>query len=200
MTGKNLPPTTGREISGLKRRVTDLERVLDRLRRRAANQPGPVLDTPYAEVVGGRETMPAGATVLAPNRSVVADPTGYIAIDEDDSDGWSFVLRKPGYYEIGGTVRFIDNECVDASDRWLSIVPSDAYGNFGEWRGVLRVGRAAGGSLLSGSRMVHDDQRTHTRWHLAAGHDDDHAFDVSCDAFWVRFITSGKPSQTVGEV
>lgn len=202
MTGKHLPPDTAREISALKRRVSDLERMLDRLRRARAKVATNTFDTPYAQLDGRNEATTAVTeelTILTPNLAAVPDPTGHIFVDfENDTHGW-FVFKKPGFYEIGGTIRFYDYEITGPGHRQLLIVPSYGDGGYGSPLPVLVVDRSPTDStVLSGSRMVYVDQQYHLRWHLAAMHDQGENVDVQCVSFWTRFVTLGDPPPVVG--
>lgn len=202
MTSKNLPPDTAREISTLKRRVSDLERMLDRLRRLRAKTATNTFDTPFAQLDGLNEATPIAAddlTVLTPNRGALLDPTGHIFIDyADDSHGW-FVFAQPGWYEIGGTARFYDEGITRPGYRRLAIWNGFPDGSFSAPLDVIQVDRAqTTTTVLSGSRMVYADQRSAGRWHLAAGHDAGQTIDVKCESFWTRFVTTGKPPPVVG--
>lgn len=196
MTGANLAPDTAREISGLKRRVTDLERMLDRMRRDAASAVTPTdFNTPYAQMANGEVSVAIGVlTPMTPTLGIVDDPTGHILVEEETS---SFGIRKPGFYEIGGTIRFLDNEGGDPGDRWLAIWNQFPDGNNADPVEILRVPRAAGGSRLSGSRIVYGELDP-SRWHLAAGHDANADLTVACEAFWIRFVTTGERPFTGG--
>jgi hypothetical protein len=193
VTGKHLPPDTGREISTLKKRVSDLERMLDRVRRDTAAVTPTVYDTPFAMVTGGGRPLADG--VLTPfdwpaiNRAVI-DPTRHIHTDLDTA---AFTILIPGYYEFGGTVVFYEDG-TEAGQRSLAIASS--YGFSLE---VLTVDRAPGDvTILSGSVIAWADQSSVMAWRLAASHD---AGPVMVDprSFWVRFVTTTEALFIPGE-
>ena len=193
MTAKHLPPDTAREVSSLKRRVSDLERMLDRLRRLQAKTSTTTFNTPYASLTGGGTAIADDTlTVLTPTDSPVLDPTGHILVDhEDDTHGW-FTFRIPGYYEIGGTVRFLED--TGLGQRTLAIWTTDSEASPGLPLTVLTVDRSpTDTTVLSGSRMIYADQSTVTRWHIAAAHNAGGTLDVECESFWTRLVTTAEP-------
>lgn len=194
MTAKHLPPDTGRELSALKRRVTDLELMLDRIRR-----PAPPTDavtnhfnTPFASLAAVFAPPVPGSTptLLTPTSYPVEDPTGHIFVDHHDpTHGW-FVIKVPGFYEFGATVTFFDSSV--GGYRRLAIASTTGDGNLTGLYDIHSVDRSPGTStIMTGSRIVHVDQSVVLRWHVAVSHTAGGDVNVRCDSFWCRFVTTG---------
>lgn len=117
MTAKQLAPDTAREISGLKRRVSDLERLLDRVRR-DLHRPVPSVPAGFAAIygtgIGGAvHTVADGWSQSRPTNPInatVTDPTGRLIIDRVDGPFGDWTLRtiSEGIYLFGVTVTFGD--------------------------------------------------------------------------------------------
>ena len=198
MTGKHLPPDTGRELSRLKARVTDLERMLDRIRRPPPAAVTDSYNTPFAAL--GRNMLttvdPDTFTVLAPTDGPVLDPTGHIFVDHAEAGhGW-FVIKIPGFYELGGTVAFLDP--TDGRRR-VAVTATNADGDWAATHDLLVVDRApAAATVLSASRILHVATDVVLRWHLAVEHGAETPMDVQCQSFWTRFVTTGTPPPAPG--
>jgi hypothetical protein len=196
VTQKHLPPDTGREISGLKRRVSDLERILDRVRRTsAATVPTSTLP-PFASITDtvrfstGSATSgwAAGQAFYSTNGDELPDPTGTIIIDEP----WTFVIRGPGWFELGATVLF--QEAGDAGARSIGVVRRDLDP---DERTVIATGARAPGvdTVLSGSRIVWCDQAAWTVWY---GQDSGASMDVQTGSFWARHVSVTPQAEDAG--
>lgn len=189
MTGKHLPPDTGREISGLKRRVSDLERMLDRVRRGVVAPTPPVVLPPFALITetdaystGTAATgWDDGLTYYADNGVEAPDATGTIRIDGDLR--WTFAIAGPGWFELGATVRF--RETTGGGARAIGVTRLDLDPI--ERSDIAVVARApAVETVLSGSRVLWCDGARLTVWF---GHDAGEDLDVRVETYWARLVS-----------
>lgn len=188
MTGANLAPDTAREISGLKRRVTDLERMLDRVRRGAAKTPAAPL-APFAAFEGTGYDSTGLHTTQAPWRyyrpsntigSTVSDPTGHIAIEAP----WTFRIDITGVYEVGTSVIYGSNP---ATHHYLGIHHVGVeYLNI-----VSATAPTSIAASLSGSRV--DYSVAGATWTPVIGDDGGQVTGHECRSFWCRLVSTGRP-------
>lgn len=195
MTGKNLPPTTGREISSLKRRVTDLERVLDRIRRTTVRTP-PLTLPPFAAMNGygydddGLHTTSGTWRYYQPTNivsSVVVDDTHHITIESSDS--WAFRIDISGTYEIGMAVTF--GGVPAGGNRAIGIQHIEAGELVADYP-IATVAAATGTSThLSGSRVVY--AASGTFWWPMYADDSGVVHGEECTSFWAQLKVAGEP-------
>lgn len=194
MTGKNLPPTTGREISGLKARVTDLERALDRVRRVSAKAPSLVLPpftamNGYGYSAAGLHTTSGVWRYYQPANTVdtiVVDKTHHITIEATDE--WAFRIDIAGTYEIGMAATW----ATDDGNRALGIQRIDA-GEVAQDYPIATMPAATGTSThLSGSRIVF--ARAGSIWWPMFADDSTITGGGSCSSFWAVLKALGEPT------
>lgn len=195
MTGKHLPPDTGREISALKRRVTDLERMLDRARRDTAVVP--VAPWPAFVAIEGSGMSAAGVYTSGgsdyyhPANAIdrtVADPTGHLSIERHPTTNvWYLRAAVAGVYEIGAAAA---TGSYVAGRRHLTIQRDDA-GELIHYR-VATVPAATGVlTYLSGSRVVIAPAGSY--WTLSVGDDSGDLDGAECTSFWARAVSVTPP-------
>ncbi len=198
MTGKHLPPTNAREISALKRRVSDLERMLDRLRRGTAPTSSVVTLPPFASINdtarfssgSAASGWDPGLAFYASNEVETPDPSGTIRIDADLSA--TFYVLGPGWFEFGMTVRFREEAGSGARGIGVAQLDLDPI----ERLEIAIVARAPGvETVLSGSRVVWCDQSRFTVWY---GQDSGADMDVLTETYWVRQVSRSPNTEPVG--
>ena len=193
MTGKHLPPDTGREITTLKRRVSDLERMLDRARRDTATQPAE--PWPAFTCIEGSGGSIAGAYLASsgwtyyhpanPIDRVVPDPTGHLAIEADPV--WYIRFAVAGVYEIGTAAA---SGTYLAGRRHLAIQRDD-NGELTHHRIAVVPAAAGVQTYLSGSRVV--IAPAGSRWTVSFGDDSGENLGGECTSFWARAVSVTTP-------
>lgn len=197
MTGSHLPPDTAREISALKVRVSDLERVLDRIRRTLPDGADRHVPGPFAALegtgYGGVEADAEGAwTIYWPTNTVVAsvvDPTGHLRIDSNTYGPWSLRVDIAGIYEFGMSVTFED-DATKKGDRAAGIALVDA-GGIVDRRSIDQMAAAEDNSVISGSRIVVAEIGSH--WRPLFGDNVTATLAGSLTSFWGRLVSYGEP-------
>ena len=189
MTGSNLAPDTAREISTLKRRVTDLERMLDRVRRDNA-APVPAALAPVAAFDGTGYDATGLFITQAPWRyyrpsntvgSTVADPTGHITVDAP----WSFRIDVAGYYEFGASVIYAASG--STTQHYLGI----DLGGLEYLNVVSAPAPTTIAASLSGSRVAYTPAGTVST--PLIGDDSGGVVGHECRSFWCRLVSTGRP-------
>ena len=193
MTGSNLAPDTAREISGLKRRVTDLERMLDRVRRDNA-APTPTTLAPFAAFEGtgyssaGLHTTDGNRRSYRPANPVnvtLADPTGHITIDGP----WTFRIDIGGWYQFGLKASF-DTTAPDTGHRAIGV---DVIGLDGlENNHRLAIVEAVGDdpTYLTADIVAHSDAGT--RWQPILVDTRGVPAAVETYSFWCRLVSTNR--------
>lgn len=193
MTGMNLAPDTAREVSTLKRRVTALERTLDRVRRSTAPSALPVSLAPFAsfEGTGYGTDLYTGAGIwnyYAPANTIettVTDPTHHLTIAEP----WVLRVDIAGVYEFGLSVIF---DSPTADHHYIGIRQiDDAYYNIASVPAPTTIV-----ATLSGSRVRYAPAGSH--WTPLYGDDGNVVTDHGCRSFWARALSLGDPVEYVG--
>lgn len=205
MTTKALPPDTAREISALKRRVTDLERLLDRVRRDTAR---PTADEPpafaaiygTASPAGGVHTVGGGWRWSRPSNPVattVADPTRRITTEADPYGDWTLRVDRAGIYAFGTTVVF-DDAANPVGNRYLGVDQVD-FDGLVETADLLRVPAADGSAtVLSGVAVV--AAGAGTSWWPRFGHDTGVTLHGYATVFWGLALSEAEPEAPLGEL
>jgi hypothetical protein len=191
MTGKHLAPDTGREISTLKRRVTDLERQLDRIRRRPAG--AAVTLAPFCWIAGtgftaaGVHTSDGTWRYSRPANTVTAtsaDPTRHLAIDPTTFGEWTIRVDIAGLYQFGITVGW-DDIAGDGSRR-LAIQQIDNSGIVATYDIALTASADSRATTLSGSAIVPAVAGSY--WVAMYGDDTGTAIAGSASSYWGRAV------------
>jgi hypothetical protein len=191
MTGKHLAPDTGREISTLKRRVTDLERQLDRIRRRPPT--AAVTLAPFCWIAGTGFTADGEHTVAAPWRysrpantitSLSVDPTRHLAIDPTTFGEWTIRIDIAGLYQFGITVGW-DDAGGDGSRR-LAIQQIDNSGLVATYDIALTASADGQATTLSGTAIVPAVAGSY--WVAMYGDDTGTAIAGCASSYWGRAV------------
>lgn len=194
MTGANLAPDTARELSGLKRRVSDLERMLDRIRRTAATPPSTPL-APFAAFEGdgysaaGLHTTDGDRRSYRPANTIgatVGDPTRHITI----AGNWTFRIDVAGWYQLGVKASF-GTDAPDTGHRAIGIDLVDGDALQHNHRLAIVEAVDDGPTYLTADIIAN----CHTGMHWQPILIDTRGVvaPVECYSFWCRLCSTGRP-------
>ena len=194
MTGRNLAPDTGREISGLKRRVSDLERMLDRLRRDAKRGPA----TPPAAFAAyegngfsadGLHTTDGAWRSYSPANLISAtavDATRHLTVEGD----WVLRVDVTGWYHFGVKVVF-GTDSPDTGLRMLGIDQLDSPGLEQNHRLAVVPAVSPPPTYLTGDVIVY--AQAGSRWQPFFADDRGVVSGAECTSFWAQLVSLANP-------
>lgn len=194
MSATHRPPDTGREVSELKRRVTGLERMLDRVRR-DLNQPASGAPLSFAAIRGagfsdaGMHTDTGDWHYSRPLNTMIAtvpDPTQRITVDTDPFGQWTLRVDVAGVYLFGVVIAF-DDSSSPTGDRLVAVQEVDNGGIVATHDIATTGATARVDTVVSGVTPVQVDAGTF--WWPMYGDDVATVLPGSCLWFWALAVS-----------